>query len=59
MLVMLVRRQAAGAQTLYLETERSPELRLKVAENKTILHFTALREDKPSEPNRRDITGFG
>jgi ribosome-associated heat shock protein Hsp15 len=51
-----MRGPAAVAQTLYRETEASRELRLKSAEErKTMLHFEALREGKPSKRDRREI----
>ena len=47
---------AAVAQTLYRETEASRELRLKLAEERrTMPHFEALREGKPSKRDRREI----
>jgi len=51
-----LRGPAAVAQTLYRETEASRELRLKLAaERKTMPHFEALREGKPSKRDRREI----
>src|SRR5260370_31320802 len=51
-----MRGPAAVAQTLYRETEASRELRLKLAEErKTMPHFEALREGKPSKRDRREI----
>ena len=51
-----VRGPAAVARTLYRETEASRELRLKLAEErKTMPHFEALREGKPSKRDRREI----
>jgi len=51
-----MRGPAALAQTLYRETEQSRELRLKLAEErKTMPHFEALREGKPSKRDRREI----
>ena len=51
-----MRGPAAVAQTLYRETEQSRELRLILAEQrKTMPHFEALREGKPSKRDRRDI----
>ena len=45
-----MRGPAAIARTLYHETEASRELRLKLAEErKTMPHFEALREGKPSK----------
>jgi ribosome-associated heat shock protein Hsp15 len=56
LLLSEVRGPAAGAQTLYSETEASRELRLKVAEErKAILHFEASREGKPSKRDRREL----
>jgi ribosome-associated heat shock protein Hsp15 len=51
-----VRGPAAVAQTLYRETEASRELRIKLAEErKTMPHFEASREGKPSKRDRRDL----
>ena len=51
-----MRGPAAVAQGLYRETDASRELRLKVAEErKTMPHFEADREGKPSKRDRRDI----
>jgi ribosome-associated heat shock protein Hsp15 len=51
-----MRGPAAIAQTLYRETEASRELRLKLAEErKTMPHFEALREGKPSKRDRRAL----
>jgi ribosome-associated heat shock protein Hsp15 len=51
-----MRGPAAIAQTLYRETEASRELRIKVAEErKTMPHFEAWGEGKPSKRNRREI----
>ncbi len=51
-----MRGPAAVAQTLYRETEPSRELRLKLAEErKTMPHFEALREGKPSKRERREL----
>ena len=51
-----MRGPAAVAQTLYRETEASRELRTKLAEErKTMPHFEADREGKPSKRDRRDI----
>jgi ribosome-associated heat shock protein Hsp15 len=51
-----MRGPASVAQTLYSETEASRELRLKLAEErKTMPHFEALREGKPSKRDRRRI----
>jgi ribosome-associated heat shock protein Hsp15 len=51
-----VRGPAAVAQTLYRETEASRESRQKLAEErKTMPHFEASREGKPSKRDRRDL----
>src|SRR5207247_854467 len=51
-----IRGPAAVAQTLYRETEESRALRLKLAEErKSMPHFEALREGKPSKRDRRKI----
>jgi ribosome-associated heat shock protein Hsp15 len=51
-----MRAPAAVAQTLYRETEASRDLRLKLAEErKSMTHFEALREGKPSKRDRRKI----
>ncbi len=51
-----MRGPAAVAQTLYLETEASKELRRKVAEQRKLLpHFEALDEGRPSKRNRREL----
>ena len=51
-----VRGPAAVAQALYRETEASRESRRKLAEErKTMPHFEALREGKPSKRDRREI----
>ena len=51
-----IRGPAAVAQTLYLETDASRELRLKLAqERKAMSHFEPLREGKPSKRDRRDL----
>jgi ribosome-associated heat shock protein Hsp15 len=51
-----MRGPAVVAQTLYRETEASRELRLKLAEErKTMPHFEALREGKPSKRDRREL----
>jgi ribosome-associated heat shock protein Hsp15 len=47
---------ATVAQTLYRETEASRELRQKQAEErKSIPHFEALREGRPSKRDRREL----
>jgi ribosome-associated heat shock protein Hsp15 len=54
-----MRGPASIAQTLYRETEASRELRLKVAEErKTMQHFDALREGRPSKRDRRELDRF-
>ena len=51
-----MRGPAAVAQTLYRETEASRELRSKLMEErKTMPHFEALREGKPSKRDRREL----
>jgi ribosome-associated heat shock protein Hsp15 len=51
-----MRGPAVVAQGLYRETEASRELRMKlVEERKTMPHFEALREGKPSKRDRRDL----
>ncbi len=51
-----MRGPAAVAQTLYRETEASKEARRKmVEERKSMPHFEALREGKPSKRDRREI----
>jgi len=51
-----MRGPAAIAQTLYRETQASVELRAKLAEErKTMPHFEALREGKPSKSDRRKL----
>jgi ribosome-associated heat shock protein Hsp15 len=51
-----MRGPAAVAQTLFRETEASRELRAKMAEErKTMPHFEALREGKPSKRDIRQI----
>ncbi len=51
-----MRGPAAVAQTLYRETEASRELRFKLLEErKTMPHFEALREGKPSKRDRREL----
>lgn len=56
LLLSEIRGPAAIAQTLYLETEASKELRQKVAEErKAMPRFEALREVKPSKRDRREL----
>jgi ribosome-associated heat shock protein Hsp15 len=51
-----MRGPAAIAQTLYRETQASVELRAKLAEErKTMPHFEAMREGKPSKSDRRKL----
>jgi ribosome-associated heat shock protein Hsp15 len=51
-----MRGPAAVAQTLYAETEASKTQRMKLLEErKTMPHFEALREGKPSKKDRREI----
>jgi ribosome-associated heat shock protein Hsp15 len=51
-----VRGPAAGAQTLYRETEASRELRLKVAaERKAMAQSEAMPAGRPSKRDRREI----
>jgi ribosome-associated heat shock protein Hsp15 len=51
-----MRGPAAVAQTLYRETQASVELRAKLAEErKTMPHFEAMREGKPSKSDRRKL----
>ena len=54
-----MRGPAAVAQTLYLETKASRELRLELTEErKAMPHFEAMREGKPSKRDRREIDRF-
>jgi ribosome-associated heat shock protein Hsp15 len=51
-----MRGPAAVAQTLYLETEASRELRIKVAEERKAMALSGdWREGKPSKRDRREI----
>lgn len=51
-----MRGPAAIARTLYRETDSSRELRIKLAEErKTMPHFEASREGKPSKRDRRKL----
>jgi ribosome-associated heat shock protein Hsp15 len=51
-----MRGPAAVARTLYRETEASREARFKlIEERKSMPHFEALREGKPSKRDRREI----
>ena len=59
LLLSEIRGPAAVAQTLYLETEASRELRLKLAaERKEMARFEESREGKPSKRDRRDLDRF-
>jgi ribosome-associated heat shock protein Hsp15 len=54
-----MRGAAAVARTLYRETEASRELRMKLAEERrTMPHYEAMREGKPSKRDRREIDRF-
>lgn len=54
-----VRGPASVAQTLYLETEASREMRQKVAaEKKAMRQFEVLPEGRPSKRDRRRIIQF-
>ena len=56
LLLSEMRGPAPIAQTLYRETEASRELRLKLAEQrKSMPHFDASREGRPSKRDRREI----
>jgi len=51
-----MRGPATVARTLYRETDESRELRAKAAEErKTMPHFEAMRDGKPSKRDRRQI----
>jgi ribosome-associated heat shock protein Hsp15 len=51
-----IRGPAAVAQTLYRETEASRAQRLKLAEQRKIMHdFESFREGKPSKKDRRQL----
>lgn len=51
-----MRGPAAIAQTLYLETEASSELRMKLAEErKAMPHLDAMHEGRPSKRDRREL----
>lgn len=59
LIVSEMRGPAAVAQTLYRETDASRAMRLKVAEErKSMPHFEAMREGKPSKRDRRDLERF-
>lgn len=54
-----IRGPAAIAQTLYLETEASRELRHKIAEDrKAMPQLEALHEGRPSKRERRKLDRF-
>jgi ribosome-associated heat shock protein Hsp15 len=54
-----VRGPASVANTLYLETEASREMRLKIAaEKKAVRQFEILPEGRPSKRDRRRIIQF-
>jgi len=56
LLLSQMRGPAAVAQTLYRETNASRELRMKLAEErKSMPHFEATREGKPSKRDRREL----
>lgn len=56
LLLSEIRGPAAVAQTLYRETDASRESRLKLAEERrTMPHFEASREGRPSKRDRRDM----
>lgn len=56
LLLSEIRGPATVAQTLYRETEKSRELRLKLAEErKAMPQFEAPREGRPSKRDRRQI----
>jgi ribosome-associated heat shock protein Hsp15 len=59
LLLSEVRGPASVAQTLYHETDRSRELRLKVAaERKAMMNFTPAPQGRPSKRDRRKIHQF-
>lgn len=56
LLLSEMRGPAVVAQSLYRETDVSRDLRLKLAEaHKTMPHFEAMREGKPSKRDRREL----
>ena len=56
LLLSEMRGPASVAQTLYQETGASRQLRLKlIEERKSLPHFEAEREGKPSKRDRREI----
>jgi ribosome-associated heat shock protein Hsp15 len=59
LLLSEMRGPASVAQTLYRETEESRALRQKLAdERKTMRHFAAAPEGRPSKRDRRKIIQF-
>lgn len=59
LLLSQMRGPASVAQTLYRETDASREARQKlVEERKTMPHFEAFREGKPSKRDRRELDRF-
>lgn len=56
LLLSEIRGPAVIAQTLYRETEASRESRLRLAEERrTMPHYEAAREGKPSKRDRREL----
>jgi ribosome-associated heat shock protein Hsp15 len=56
LLLSEIRGPAAVAQTLYRETDKSREARVKAAElRKVTPHFEDLRDGKPSKRDRRQL----
>ncbi len=56
LLLSQMRGPAAGAQTMYRETDASREARLKLAEErKAAPHFESPREGRPSKRDRRQL----
>ena len=56
LLLSEMRGPATVAQTLYLETEKSRELRLKLAEErKAMMSLEGLPEGRPSKRDRREL----
>ena len=59
LLLSEMRGPATVAQTLYRETDESRALRQKVAEErKSMPHFEAMRDGKPSKRDRRELSRF-
>ena len=59
LLVSALRGPATVAQTLYLETDASRELRLKTAaERKAMVNYSPAPEGRPSKRDRRKIVQF-